>query len=87
MGNVRPGAPHFRHLDRTSGFPQISSVNLLHLKTRIARLNFSEAAKRAAALKAEFHSEDEELYRQGKQVMCCARIRRRWGSIAAGGAA
>ena len=38
----------------------------MHLKTKIARLNFSEAAKRAAAIKAEFRREDEELYRQGK---------------------
>jgi len=41
-------------------------MNLMRLKCKFARLNFSPAAKKAAALKAEFRREDEELYRQGR---------------------
>lgn len=44
----------------------VSTVNLRHLKTKLSRLNFTEAAREAVALKAQFRREDEELCRQGR---------------------
>ena len=44
----------------------VSPVNLRHLKTKLSRLNLTEAAREAVALKAQFRREDEELCRQGR---------------------
>ena len=41
-------------------------MNLRHLKTKLSRLNLTPAAREAAALKAQFRCEDDELYRQGR---------------------
>lgn len=41
-------------------------MNLRHLKTRLSRLNLTEAAREATALKAQFRREDGELCRQGR---------------------
>jgi hypothetical protein len=41
-------------------------MNLRHLKTKLSRLSLTAAAREAAALKAQFRREDEELVRQGR---------------------
>ena len=43
-----------------------SPVNLRHFKTKLSRLNLTEAAREAVALKTQFRREDEELCRQGR---------------------
>ena len=44
----------------------VPGVNLRHFKTKLARLNLTEAAREAVALKTQFRREDEELCRQGR---------------------
>lgn len=44
----------------------VTTVNLRHIKTKLSRLNLTEAAREAAALKAQFRREDDELIRQGR---------------------
>jgi hypothetical protein len=44
----------------------VSPVNLRHFKTKLSRLNLTEAAREAVALKTQFRREDEELCRQGR---------------------
>lgn len=41
-------------------------MNLRHLRTKLSRLNLTEAAREAAALKAQFRQEDEKLIREGR---------------------
>jgi hypothetical protein len=41
-------------------------VKLRHLRTKLSRLDMSDAAREATALKAQFRRDDEELYRQGR---------------------
>ncbi|MBI5693758.1 MAG: hypothetical protein HZC55_27100 [Verrucomicrobia bacterium] len=41
-------------------------MKLRHLRTRLSRLDTTDAAREASALKAQFRREDEELYRQGR---------------------
>ena len=47
-------------------FPLSEAVNLRRITIKLARPNLTEAAREAAALKAQFRREDEELYRQGR---------------------
>jgi len=44
----------------------VPPVNLRRLKTKLSRLDFTEAAREATALKAQFRREDAVLYRQGR---------------------
>jgi hypothetical protein len=57
----------------------LACVNLRHLRTKISRLNLTAAAKEAAALKAQFRTEDEELRRQGRGDEIALRNRRLMG--------
>jgi hypothetical protein len=44
----------------------VPEVKLRHLRTKLSRLDTTDAAREASALKAQFRREDEELYRQGR---------------------
>ncbi len=55
-----------KSIDRAAPASIIANVNLRHLRTKLSRLNLTEAAREAAALKAQFRREDEELCRQGR---------------------
>lgn len=54
------------NIDQSTDLARFADVNLNRLSTKLARLNFTEAAREASALKAQFRREDEELYRQGR---------------------
>ena len=56
----------FRRVDRVLHSIHFPAINLRHIFTAFSRLNLSKAAREAAALKAEFRREDDELYRQGR---------------------
>ena len=56
----------WKPIDRVTTAPSVPTVNLRHLKTKLSRLNLTEAAREAVALKAQFRREDEELCRQGR---------------------
>ncbi len=58
--------PAATRVDSSSDAATVLPVNLRHLRTKLSRLNLTEAAREAAALKAQFRREDEELYRQGR---------------------
>jgi hypothetical protein len=53
-------------VDHASESARLDTVKLRHLKAKLSRLNLTEAAREASALKAQFRREDEELYRQGR---------------------
>eukprot|EP01035_Chromulina_nebulosa_P009789 gene9789-13203_t len=57
-----------KSIDPAATTGSLSPVNLRHLKTKLSRLNLTEAAREAVALKAQFRREDEELCRQGRGV-------------------
>ena len=54
-------------------------MNLCHLRTKLSRLNLNAAAREAAALKAQFRREDDELYRQGRGAEVLADRRKNLG--------
>ena len=56
----------WKPIDPAATTRSVSPVNLRHLKTKLSRLNWTEAAREAVALKAQFRREDEELCRQGR---------------------
>lgn len=56
----------WKPVDPCASLANVRTVNLRHLKTKLSRLNLTKAAREAAALKAQFRHEDEELYRQGR---------------------
>lgn len=56
----------WKPIDPAATTHSVSPVNLRYLKTKLSRLNLTEAAREAAALKAHFRREDEELCRQGR---------------------
>ena len=62
----------------------VSPVNLRHLKTKLSRLNLTEAAREAVALKAQFRREDEELCRQGRGAEVVADRRKNLGISGSG---
>jgi|GEM_PF-2012901 len=53
-------------IDQTKIPPTVDRVKLRHLRTKLSRLDMSDAAREATALKAQFRRDDEELYRQGR---------------------
>lgn len=53
-------------VDPTAFSATTDDVKLRHLKTKLSRLDLTEAAREATALKAQFRREDAELYRQGR---------------------
>ena len=53
-------------IDQTRIPPTVDRVKLRHLRTKLSRLDVSDAAREATALKAQFRRDDEELYRQGR---------------------
>ncbi len=53
-------------VDPSPASATVLRVNLRHLRTKLSRLNLTEAAREAAALKAQFRREDDELIRQGR---------------------
>lgn len=54
-------------------------MNLRHLRTTLSRLNLTEAAREAAALKAQFRQEDEKLIREGRGAEVIADRRKNLG--------
>ena len=54
------------NVDPPPRLANVATVNLRHIKTELSRLNLNEAAREAAALKAQFRREDDELIRQGR---------------------
>lgn len=53
-------------IDQTTIPPTVDNVKLRHLRTKLSRLDMTDAAREATALKAQFRRDDEELYRQGR---------------------
>ena len=58
------GFAGWKPVDPAAPAGSVSGVNLRHFKTKFSRLNLTEAAREAVALKTQFRREDEELYRQ-----------------------
>ncbi|MDP3072765.1 MAG: hypothetical protein Q8N18_20900 [Opitutaceae bacterium] len=54
-------------------------MNLRHLRTKFSRLNLTEAAREATALKAQFRREDDELIRAGRGAEVVADRRKNLG--------
>ena len=55
-----------RIIDPASGLTSVDSVKLRHLWTKLPRLDTTDAAREATALKAQFRRDDDELCRQGR---------------------
>lgn len=53
-------------VDQAPGSDTVAAMKWRHLRAKLSRLNLTEAAREASALKAQFRREDEELYRQGR---------------------
>ncbi len=56
----------WKPVDRATANANVPGVKLRHLRTKLSRLNLTEAAREASALKAQFRREDKELCRQGR---------------------
>jgi len=69
-------------VDQPSVSANLSDMNLQRIKTKLARLNLTKAAREATALKAEFRREDEALYRQGRGAEVLADRKRNLGGSA-----
>jgi hypothetical protein len=72
------------NIDPISTMARVVAVNLNHLRTKISRLNFTEAAKEASALKDQFRRDDGELYRQGRGAEVLADRRKNLGITGSG---
>ena len=56
----------WKPIDPAATTRSVSPVNLRHLKTKLSRLDITDASREATALKAQFRRVDDELYRQGR---------------------
>lgn len=63
---VAPASSAGAEIDQTRIPPTVHGVKLRHPRTKLSRLDISDAAREATALKAQFRRDDEELYRQGR---------------------
>lgn len=80
MAHIRSfGRVNRPNIDQPCIVPSFRTVNLNRLWTRFARLNLTEAAREASALKAQFRREDEDLYRQGRGAEVWAERKRLLG--------
>jgi hypothetical protein len=59
-------------------------VKLRHLRRKLSRLDMTDAAREATALKAQFRRDDEELYRQGRGAEVLADRMKNLGVTGAG---
>ena len=78
------GFKAWKPIDPAAPTASVSVVNLRHLKTKCSRLNLTEAAREAAALKTQFRREDEELCRQGRGAEVVADRMKNLGSSGSG---
>ena len=60
--------PTWMGVDQSPDPTTVLTGNVRHLRTKLSRLNLTEAAREAAALKAQFRREDANLYRQGREA-------------------
>jgi hypothetical protein len=79
------GFPSWKPVDPSAPAGSVSGVNLRHFKTKLSRLNLTEAARDAVALKTQFRREDEELCRQGRGAEVIADRMKSLGISGSGG--